>query len=67
MPDTVGVGMLGYGFMAAAHLAGLGQVPNARVTAIAGPNRERASAVAAAHGVPVGLPRRAGLAGRPVR
>ena len=67
MPDTVGVGMLGYGFMAAAHLAGLGQVPNARVTAIAGPNRERASAVAAAHGVPSVYPRRAGLAGRPVR
>ena len=52
MPDTVGVGMLGYGFMAAAHLSGLGQVPNARVTAIAGPNQQRASAVAADHDVP---------------
>ena len=67
MPDTVGVGMLGYGFMAAAHLAGLGQVPNARVTAIAGPNRERASAVAAAHGVQSVYPNEQALLADPSR
>ncbi len=52
MPDPLGVGVLGYGFMAAAHLAGLRAVAGARVVAIAGPNRVRASQVAAAHDVP---------------
>ena len=67
MPETVGVGMLGYGFMAAAHLAGLSQVPNARVTAIAGPNQERAVRRRRRPRRPLRLPQRARLAGRPVR
>jgi len=43
--------MLGYGFMAEAHLAGLRDVPQAQVVALAGPRLARAREVAAAHGV----------------
>ena len=48
----IGVGVLGYGFMAQAHLAGLQAVEQARVVAIAGPRPERARPVAERFGIP---------------
>ena len=48
----VGVGMLGYGFMARAHLAGLQAIDEARIVAIGGPRPERAQAVAQEFEIP---------------
>ena len=48
----VGIGMLGYGFMARAHLAGLRAVDEARAVAVAGPRPERARPVAEEFGIP---------------
>ena len=47
---TVGIGMLGYGFMAEAHMAGLRHVAQAHIAAVAGPRLERAKAVGAKYG-----------------
>ena len=52
MTRVVGIGVLGYGFMAKAHLSGLRSVEHAQIVAIAGPNLSRARAVADTYSVP---------------
>jgi predicted dehydrogenase len=48
----IGLGLFGYGFIAEAHMEGLRRIPEFRVDAVCGPNRERASAFAARFGIP---------------
>ncbi len=49
--DVVGVGVVGAGFIAGAHLASLSRLHGARVVAVAGRTANRAAALAATHGV----------------
>jgi myo-inositol 2-dehydrogenase / D-chiro-inositol 1-dehydrogenase len=50
--DTVGVAIVGAGFIAETHLQSLERVSGARVVAVAGRTAEGAAAMAARHGVP---------------
>ncbi len=49
--DTVGVAVIGAGFIADAHLSALAMTPGARVVAIAGRTGDSAAAIAARHGI----------------
>jgi predicted dehydrogenase len=52
--DTVGVGIVGAGFVAGLHAEALGRVPGAKVVGVASATPGRAEAFAAQHGIPHG-------------
>jgi predicted dehydrogenase len=50
--QTVGIGLIGSGFVAEIHAESFKRIPNARAVAVASPNLEHVSAFAAKHGIP---------------
>ena len=51
--ESIGFGVFGYGFMAAAHLEGLRALPGTRAVAVCGPRLEPARALAEKFGAPL--------------
>lgn len=49
---TIGIGLFGYGFIAAAHMEGLRRIPEFAALAVCGPNRQRARAFADRYAIP---------------
>ncbi len=50
--ETIGIGIIGSGFIAEIHAEALRTVPGARIAAVASPTEGKAAAFAAKHGVP---------------
>lgn len=50
--ERLGIGVIGTGFGARVHIPGFARLPEARLVAVGSARRERAEAVAAAHGIP---------------
>lgn len=49
---TIGIGLFGYGVIAAAHAAGLRRLPDCTIQAVCGPSTQRAQAFASRHAIP---------------